>query len=483
MTTLVQYPFLLKEIPLTIYAHPLVRDFVNDKIEDFKDVNKATFKDIAAGVEFKVGNDFTFIPYRVNHSVPNTLGFFVLTPEVNVVHQSDFKFDFTPVMDSPADVREIASLSKEHKPLLMLSDSLGSTSSGFTETEMVIEQTFDNILGTSVGKQVIVTTISSNISRIQQAINSAKKFNRKVVISGRSIEQKVSVAVKHGLFTDEQIIISDTDAKSYKPGQLLYVVPGTYGQENAGLSKIADGRHKHIKLTENAVVVFSGDPIPGMEAPVDKLIDKLVLKGAKVIYAEIQEDTHVSGHGSQGDLALMANLVKPKYLCPIGGELKHMRAYKDLMVGSGFKAENVLELTDGQSIMVNSNEIKHDRVYELKEVYVDNNQTKALVENIVLRDRKMMSESGVVFVILPMVNGSIKSESPEIYTRGYILVKDNQSLLKGMRKNVTDTLNSLPGDAKKDITTIKKAVEKSINKHLYKRVGEVPIIVVETIDV
>lgn len=475
-------PFLLQQMPLKIYAHPLVREFLKNKIEDFKDLKDYSFTDIAPGIEFTIGKNFKIIPYRVNHSVPNTLGFYVITPFGTVVHQSDFKFDFTPVMDKPADVREIASLSKQYKPVLMLSDGLGSTSDGFTETEMKIEETFDSILSSSQGKQVFITTLSSNISRIQQAINSAKKFGRKVVISGRSVEQNVEVAVNQGLIKNNDIVVQDFEAKKLPPDSLLYILPGTYGQENSGLSRVAEGRHKQIKLKEGAVVVFSGDPIPGMEAPIDTLIEKLVLRGAEVVYSQLQDDLHVSGHGSRGDLSLMAHLVNPKYLCPIGSSIKHIRAYRDLMVDSGFNQDQVIELLDGDSMVIQNNTVKKGDSYPIKEIYVDNNQTKTLVGDIVINDRKLMSESGVIFVVLPTKGGRLSTNTkPEIYTRGYIYVKENQSLLNGMKNNVESTVKSFGKDSG-DIQQIKKSVEKSLNKHLYKRVGEVPIIVVETLE-
>lgn len=477
-------PYLLQEMPITIFAHPMVQDFLSNKLRDFSDYNEPKFVNVEANKPFQIGKNFYLHPYRVNHSVPNTLGFYINTPAGTVVHQSDFKFDWTPVMDKAADVHSIASLSDKFKPVLMLSDSLGSTHKGFTKSERYIEDSFDTVVKDAPG-QVFITTISSNISRIQQAINSASKHNRKVVISGFSIENNVEVAIKHGLIKDpNHTIISEKAARKTKDHQLLYVVPGNYGQVGSTLDKISKGEHKAIKMTENAVVIFSGDPIPGMENAVDKVIDNLISRGAHVVYSELQEDLHVSGHGSRGDLTLMAHLVNPKFYAPVGGGIKHMRAYKDMLSDQGIDPNHVLELYEGETIEIENDIARKGENIELKDVYIDNEQRRGSIENIVLSDRRLLAQNGVLFVVVPYNQGRPVPESVELYTRGFIYVKENQSLLSGMKNNVSETLKSLSNnkDSAEDFGTIKKAVEKSLLKHLYKRIGESPIIVVEKLD-
>ncbi len=475
-------PFLLREMPLKIYAHPLVKSFVKNKLEDFKNYNTPQFIDIDPNKSFTVGRYFEFIPYRVNHSVPNTLGFFIKTPAGVVVHQSDFKFDWTPVMDKPAQVQKIASLASKYRPVLLLSDSLGSTHKGYTESERHIEDTFDSLLN-DAKQQVFITTISSNISRIQQAINSALKHNRKVCISGRSIENNFRVAVEQKLISPPKgTIVEKHELKHIENSKILFIVPGTYGQTGSTLDKVAEGKHRFIKMREEATVIFSGDPIPGMEPQVNRLISKLILRGANVIYSDIQENLHVSGHGSKGDITLMAQLVRAKYLAPIGGDIIHLRAYKDLMYSLGYKKKNVFELLDGNSLIIKDNNYvtKGDTV-PIKGIYIDNEQGKRAINQTLLRDRKALSENGILVVVIPYKNNKPIADKAGIYTRGFIFVKDNKSIIKSIKKTITKTLEDIDDKSIENFDKVKKRLEKSIQKHLYKRVGEAPLLFIDRI--
>ncbi len=474
-------PYLLKEMPLKIFCHPMVADFLKNKLKDFNNVNTPSFVEVFQNKPFQFGNSFKLHPYGVNHSVPNTMGFFIQTPYGTVVHQTDFKFDFTPIMAKPIDIKSIASLTSRFNPVLLLSDSLGSMSEGFTKSERMIEDTFD-LLIKDAKSQVFITTISSNISRIQQAINTATRFNRKVVVSGYSIENNVAVAIKHGLLTNfKNTLISESDLKKYKPNELMYIVPGTYGQIGSTLDKVADRNHKTIKLLQGDTVIFSGDPIPGMEPAVQSLVEKLAVRGAEVIYSDLQDDLPVSGHGSSGDIILMANLVRPPYLCPIGGDIIHLKAYKELMVKQGFKRENIFELLDGESMVIDNNRIISGNKIDLKDVYIDKGQNESRVETIVLNDRKLIAENGIIFVVIPFKDRSIVDSKANIFTRGFFHVKENKKLLENMVENVNFTLKSLANE--QDFTVIKKAVEKGLSKFLYKQVGESPVIVVESMEV
>ena len=461
----------------------MVQDFLNNKLKDFKNFNKPKFISIDADTNFSMGNNFKLIPYRVNHSVPNTLGFFLQTPAGVVVHQTDFKFDWTPVMDKPADVQKIAALAKELQPTLLLSDSLGSTSPGFTKSERFIEDTFD-LLVKEAPRQVFITTMSSNISRIQQAINSGVKFGRKVVTMGYSIESNLEVALKYNLIqAPPDTLISEDEIKNYPDERLLFVVPGNYGQVGSTLDKIGKKEHKKIKLHDNALVIFSGDPIPGTEPAVDRLIDNLTLAGAHVVYSELQENLHVSGHGSRGDLSLMAQIIKPKFFYPIGGGIKHMRAYKDMLAEQGFIADNIFELLNGESLELEGDYVRKGAKIEIKDVYIDVDKSKSSIENIVLADRKLLAENGVIFVVVPYRKGVPLAKRVDIYTRGYIYVKANQAILNGMKKNAEHTIKSLMVKGPVvDSGVVKKVVEKALSKHLAKRVGKAPSIIVEKLE-
>ncbi|MBP7859599.1 ribonuclease J [Patescibacteria group bacterium] len=474
-------PYLLKEIPLKIYTHKMVQDFLKNKLKDHNNLQDLNFVSIDSENEFKVGNYFIINPYRVNHSVPNTMGFFVTTPTVTVVHQSDFKFDFTPIMDRPADIHRMVSLSARLKPLLLLSDSLGINAEGFTKSEKFIEETFDSLVSKAQG-QVFITTISSNISRIQQAINTGVKHGRKVVIRGYSMENNLEVAIKYGMMKNTKgSLLREEEVRNYKPKNLLYIIPGNYGQVGSSLDKIADNKNKNIKIKPDDLVIFSGDPIPGTEGLVDKLIEKLIKRGAKVVYGEIQNDLHVSGHGSYGDLSLMAHLIMPKYLAPIGGGLKQIKSYKEALSSQGFNKSNIVEFMDGESILVHENFVEKGETIETKQVYVSKDSSSSILTPFVINDRKQISENGVLFVVVPYKNGQLLFNSPNIYTRGFIYLKENMSIINGMVQNVSVVLKSLPQNT--DFQTVRRAVEKSLTKHLIKRVGEIPLIVVEKIEI
>ena len=346
--------------------------------------------------------------------------------------------------------------------LALLSDCLGSTSEGFTESESKIQETFEKVLKNSRDKQVFITTISSNISRIQQAINAAEKFGRKVVLSGRSIRNTIEIAKHLGYIKEaKDTIIDERDAHNHNQETLVYVITGCYGQKEAGLWRVALGEHKSITISEKSVVIFSADPIPNSVSAVNSLIDELYLKGVDVYYSEIQDDLHVSGHGGQGDMVLLANIVRPKYFIPIGGSIKHMRAYANLIDANGFDKKNVAQLLDGQSIVFKDGKAGLGDRLKLKEVYVDGN----LVGDVgasVLKDRIQMANHGMVAVV-------IHGKTVEIITRGFVFIKGSKRLLESAKNVIQKSINEGRDE---------KKIENKLQQFLFKETGREPIVVV-----
>jgi len=463
-------PYLLQEHKFDVYAVPFVKALIEKSLEEYTNLGDYKVKTFDPNQSFQLGA-FRLTPFRVNHSIPDTLGFAIDTPQGRIFHNSDFKFDWSPVMDKPFDIQKAARLAGEPPEgvLALLSDCLGSTSEGFTESESKIQETFEKALKSAHGKQVFITTISSNISRIQQAINAATKFDRKVVLSGRSIRNTMEIAQQMGYIKDpKDIIVDERDSHKYDQNKLLYVITGCYGQKSAGLWRLATGEHKGISLAENALVIFSADPIPNSVGAVDMLINELYMKGVDVYYSEIQDDLHVSGHGAKGDMTLLANIVRPKYFIPIGGTIKHMRAYANLIGDLGFEKRNVAQLLDGQTVIFENGTMRLGDKLNLKQVYVDGN----LVGDVgatVLNDRIQMASHGMVVVV-------VNQNNIEIVTKGFVFVKQSKTLLDDAQKLVGDRISAskeTPKDA------LMKKIENELSRFLVKKTGRNPLIVVE----
>lgn len=342
-------PFVLPELDFpTVWAAPLVKGFIESELAEFDFSNVKIEKIKPDSGSFRVGSDFDISPFCVNHSVPDSLGFCIQTPVGKIFHVSDFKFDFTPVDGRVFQIQRAANLAQSGV-LGMFADSLGATNPGFTSSEKEIELMFDRIIN-EAQNQVLITTLSSNISRFQQAIRASLKHHRRVVLVGRSVEEKIKVAQKLGyLELKNQHLVPLKRARNMPQNQLTYLVAGSYGQSDSALARISREEYRMLKLQPGAVVVFSADPAPpGTKETVDKLVDELVLRGAKVEYYEIQENLHVSGHGSTNDIRLLLSIVKPKFAIPIGGNPRHVRAFSLLAQEMGMRPEQTLELFRGE---------------------------------------------------------------------------------------------------------------------------------------
>lgn len=342
-------PFVLPELGFPpVWAAPLVKGFIESDLAEFNFPKAKIEKIKPESGSFRIGSDFEIFPFRVNHSVPDTLGFCLQTPVGKIFHVSDFKFDFTPVDGKVFQIQRAANLA-ESGVLALLTDSLGATNPGFTSSEKEIELMFDRIIDQSPD-QIMITTLSSNISRFQQAIRASLKHHRRIVLVGRSVEEKIKVAQRLGyLEVKNQHLVPLKKAKNLPQNQLTYLVAGSYGQADSALSRISRDEYRMLKLEPGATVVFSADPAPpGTKETVDALVDRLTLRGARVEYYEIQENLHVSGHGSTNDIRLLLSIVKPKFAIPIGGNPRHVRAFSQLAQEMGMKPEQTLELFKGE---------------------------------------------------------------------------------------------------------------------------------------
>lgn len=409
-------PYVLPQLQgnFDIFATPLAAAFINEKLKEFG-VNKKAIsvnfdKDILLG-------PFLLSFIRVTHSVPDTSNIFIKTPVGNFYHGSDFKFDMTPYDGKKTDFAKIVRKADEGI-LCLMSDSLGSERNGFTQTELPIGESIYDEMRSTTGK-FIITTYSSNINRLNQILDAAKALNRRVCFVGRSLLKAKDVAVGLGYMKiDKNMEIDLKEVRNYNNKQIVLVVAGSQGQENSALSRIANGDHRDIVINKNDVIVFSSDTIPGNEVAVNSLIDDIAKSGAKVIYSDMTRGFHVSGHGPQGDLSLMMNLVRPKKVIPIGGTYKHMVAYKALAKKNGFLDNDILLPDDGQEVLFTKGDAKIGKKIALQNVYVDQVSGEE-VDTFVLRDREKISKEGVVIIMAEVDTYGSLVDKPNIIARGF----------------------------------------------------------------
>ncbi len=472
-------PFLLKEVKTNVYATKLVVGFIQDKLEDYKmdSTNVKVFDPDRDQLTFGV---FKVTPFRVAHSVPDGVGFCIDTPEGKMFHVPDYKFDWTPVDGRPFDAVKVASLAAGGA-LALASDSLGATSPGYTESERAIEERIEGVLRHVTGK-VYLTTISSNISRMQQTINAAARLGRKVVLIGRSIEKKAGIAKDLGyLFYQNGVVISPKVASKLPDRQILYIISGCYGQPGSALYRLALGEHDFLKVGKGDAVIFSADPAPpGSKANVDFLVDKFIEGDVDVHYYDMQEDLHVSGHGSQKDIEMLFALVKPKYYIPIGGTIRHMRAYGQIAESMGAKESDVLELLPGEIVEFSGQVARRAGKIPVREVLVDGLGIGD-VGNTVLRDRHILSKEGIVIAITHFDrNEGRLLDNPELISRGFVFEQKYGRILDDAAHELFDALSK-----KKSINTnvVRNTSIDFLEKYFYQKTGRRPMILPVIVEV
>jgi len=419
---------------------------------------------------------------RVTHSVPDTSHIVIETPVGIFYHGSDFKFDPTPLDDKPSEIWKINEVGKKGV-LCLLSDSLGSERPGFTPSEQIIGQTIEKELKLCSGK-ILFTTQSSNISRIQLAIELAMKYGRKIAFLGRSIDQNVEESVKLGYMKfPRDAIIRDRDLKRMPDAKQFLVVAGAQGQETSNLSRIANDNHQFVHLTDSDTVIISADPIPGREADVDRLINNIYRHGSRVSYSDIMEDLHVSGHGSSGDMMLLLSALGPKYVMPIGGTYKHLMQYRRLAMDLGYDKRAVLIPDDGEVLEFQKGFAP--RVVDhltLEHIMIDGLGVGD-VGNVVLRDRQTIAHEGIVVVVVPIAEATGQMTSPpEIITRGFVYVKESGKLLSRATEVISHSLRLKKGRIQ-DWQFVRKSIEEALGEFLLKETGRRPLIVPVVLEV
>ncbi|OGG02650.1 hypothetical protein A2W14_01215 [Candidatus Gottesmanbacteria bacterium RBG_16_37_8] len=471
-------PYILPELKVPVYGTLLTAKLAEVKVKDFglqHNINVVNEKD-----KLKIGPfEIEFI--HVTHSIPDAANLFIKTPVGNFYHGSDFKFDWTPIDGKKTEVVKIAKASDSGITLL-LSDCVRVESEGYTLSERAIEDTLEKEIRNCHGK-FIFTTQSSNISRIQQAIDVSLRNNRKIAFLGRSIEKNVDVAKKlNYIKISDLYTVREKEIHKYNPKELTLIVTGSQAQPNSALSRIAEGVHKYVRIKNGDVVVFSADPIPGYENAVHTLIDILTASGARVAYSEITDALHVSGHGARNDLALMIGLTNPSWLLPIGGTFRQMKHYAQLAFDMGYKQHQVFLPFDGDILEITPGKIRVAERINLKNVMIDGLGVGD-IGHVVLRDRQTMANEGIVVVIVPVdhLTGRVTAE-PDIISRGFIYMKQSEDLIERAKKIITSSLKLKKGRII-DWQFVRKQIEGNLEEFTFKETHRRPLILAVVIHV
>ncbi len=472
-------PYLLPKLPerLPIFAPRWAKGLVEDKLSEFGII--PNIEEVGEGKRVRV-NDFSVEFIKVTHSIPDTLHLIIETPVGRIYHAADFKLDLNPVMGAPANqdlIRQVG----DRGVLCLLSDCLRSENPGFTPPEVKLEEVFEREISDCPGK-FIVTTMSSNISRWKQAIDVSLKHGRKIVAVGRSVEKNIQLATKLKYFSySKETFIPKKILGRFPPNSLTLLVAGSQGQLGSAMDRLVAGEIEDIKIKEGDKIVFSSDIIPGNEVPIYSLIDDIYRLGAEVVYSDAFGPLHVSGHGSQGDLGKLMEMVKPKYLIPIGGNYRHFISYRRLAEKNGFKRNQVIILDGGQVVCFNE-----DGAVNLKEkINVGQIMVDALgvgdVGNVVLRDRQILAEEGVVVAILPMsqINHRLEGD-PEVISRGFVYIKENLDMLNQAIAGVKQEMKT---STRMEHRLIRQTVQDYLEKFFFEKTGRRPMVLVVIIEV
>lgn len=460
-----------------VYASKLTSVFVKNKFKEFNQTVNLQVIDYKK--EQKLGN-FNLRFIRVTHSIPDTVHILIQTPAGNIYHGTDFKFDLTPPYGPPPDFYEITKAG--HEGILCLaSDCLGAERDGLTLSEAIVGETFENEMRKTKGK-FIMTTFSSNISRIRQCVEAAIKFNRKIIFLGRSMKENTKLAQEIGYLPIPFALIGKEEAISkLPPNKICLIVAGSQGQYGSALSKLGHKLNKFVKINSGDKVFFSSDPIPGNEGGVYDLIEDLTLQGADVIYSDIAEQLHASGHGNKEDLKFLIRFTNPKYFIPMGGDPRHQRQYQRIVDELGHPKDNVFRLDEGQSVWFVNQEARMGEVIKTESIYVDAYGVGD-VGNIVLRDRKTLSAEGVITAILILNNYGQLLVQPRILSKGFIFEQNEPELFPKAVDLIEKALKP-KRDRIFDFSTLRSGIIRQLEEFFYKEKGRRPLILVEIVKI
>lgn len=464
-------PYVLRKVCVPIYATKLTMGIIENKLKEHNLEKSTKRKVVKFGQSINLGQ-FRIEFIKTNHSIVDAAALAIYSPAGVVVHTGDFKVDYTPVFGDAIDLQRFAEIGKKGV-LALMCDSTNAERPGFTPSEKTVGKTFDTLFADHKNTRIFVATFASNVDRVQQIINTAYKFGRKVVVEGRSMVSIIDTASKLGYLNIPDKTLIDVDQlKNYPDEQQVIITTGSQGESMAALSRMASNMHKKITIGAGDTVIFSSNPIPGNEKAVTKVINELFRKGADVIF----QDTHVSGHACQEEIKLIYTLVKPKYAIPVHGEYKHLRAQAKIAENLGIPKDDIFILSSGDVLEVSEEKARVTGKVPVGSILVDGLGVGD-VGNIVLRDRQHLAEDGILIVVMALdrVDGYLVS-GPDIVSRGFVYVRESDELMDEARQLVNDTLEELLDKGVIDWGKLKTATKDVLSDYVWKKTKRSPMI-------
>lgn len=464
-------PYVLRKVSVPIYATKLTMGIIENKLKEHNLEKSTKRKVVKFGQSINLGQ-FRIEFIKTNHSIVDAAALAIYSPAGVVVHTGDFKVDYTPVFGDAIDLQRFAEIGKKGV-LALMCDSTNAERPGFTPSEKTVGKTFDTLFADYKNTRIFVATFASNVDRVQQIINTAYKFGRKVVVEGRSMVSIIDTASKLGYLNIPDKTLIDVDQlKNYPDEQQVIITTGSQGESMAALSRMASNMHKKITIGAGDTVIFSSNPIPGNEKAVTKVINELFRKGADVIF----QDTHVSGHACQEEIKLIYTLVKPKYAIPVHGEYKHLRAQAKIVENLGIPKDDIFILSSGDVLEVSEEKARVTGKVPVGSILVDGLGVGD-VGNIVLRDRQHLAEDGILIVVMALdrVDGYLVS-GPDIVSRGFVYVRESDELMDEARQLVNDTLEELLDKGVTDWGKLKTATKDVLSDYVWKKTKRSPMI-------
>ncbi|MDO4995918.1 MAG: ribonuclease J [Bacilli bacterium] len=473
-------PFLLQSLNIpAIYAPNHAKELIAVKLQDknirydnlyvYTEETKLKFKEIE--VEF----------FKTTHSIPDCHGIAITTPDGTIVTTGDYKFDLTPI-GPMANLYKMACIGEKGVDVL-LSDSTNALNEGFSPSESVVDETLGELFEKCKTNRIIIATFASNIYRVKHIFEKCYKYGRKICVFGRSMENNINISINGGYIDHKELLVSAEEANNLKPSEVVILCTGSQGEPLAALSRIANGTHKQIKLRPDDVVIFSSSAIPGNALSISKTINKLYLKGVKVYTNNVLDNLHTSGHANEEEIKLMIRLIRPKYLVPFHGDYRMLKKQANIGINCGIPKENTFIVKNGYTLNLKNHELTLGEFVPGNDIYVDGNRIGE-IGSAIIKDRKIMSSDGILVVI---INVDMKKREllikPNITTRGFILVNENEELIHKIENKAETTIRQTLQDPKATFAVLKNEVTESLYPFIYNLTGRKPIILPVILDI
>ncbi|MGN0163125.1 MAG: ribonuclease J [Candidatus Ornithomonoglobus sp.] len=467
-------PYFLKEINVPVYGTRLTLGLVEHKLKEHNMVSLVQLIRTRAGQTVEAGKYFSVEFIRTNHSIADSVALAIKTPVGTIIHTGDWKIDSTPIVGEPIDLARLGQLGNEGV-LALMSDSTNVERSGYAMSERSVGDKFDMIFQ-GCDKRIIIATFASNVHRVQQIIDAAAKNNRKVAVSGRSMENIVEISILLGYMkVPEGVLINIDNIKKYRPDQIVIITTGSQGEPMSALTRMAFSDHRKVEVTKDDLIIISASPIPGNEKPVSNVINELFKIGAEVIYKSLM-DVHVSGHACQEELKLMLALTKPKFFIPVHGEHRHLVLHKKLAEQVGIPASRTFVLSNGTVLEMDSDNAKISGTIPAGQVLVDGLGVGD-VGNIVLRDRKHLAQDGLIIIVITIDQQTHAMVSrPDVISRGFVYVREAEQLIEGVKDIAEESVLSCLSRRNVDWSMMKTTVKSGVARYIFEKTKRNPMI-------